>query len=214
MKKCKFEDLIDHYLLNKLNQEEKEKFEEHYFNCPSCFQKMTERDELISVIKNKGDYIFQERKTADQPSKLRSLEKIFAFFTPTRWAVVATATVIMLVVIFAVIPQLKTSSPQFFINEDIVRSKSITLISPVIDINEVPSQFRWKSLGKNVHYKIYLYNDELLWTTETENDYITLPQEVKENMRSGEQYSWQVKAFSSDGTLISVSSRVRFKITP
>jgi hypothetical protein len=31
-------------------------------------------------------------------------------------------------------------------------------------------------------------------------------------MIPGEKYSWQVKAFAPDGTLIAVSSRVQFKI--
>jgi len=52
MNKCKFEDFIDDYLLNRLVDDKEKKLEQHYFNCPCCFEKMVERQELISVVKN------------------------------------------------------------------------------------------------------------------------------------------------------------------
>ena len=52
MKKCKFEDFIDDYLLNRLVDGKEKEIVEHYFNCPYCFEKMVERYELISVVKN------------------------------------------------------------------------------------------------------------------------------------------------------------------
>ena len=61
IEKRNLEDLIDDYLLNRLNEDEKGKFEELYFNSSHCFEKMLERDELISVVKHKGDLIFQDR---------------------------------------------------------------------------------------------------------------------------------------------------------
>ncbi len=66
MRKCKFEDLIDNYLLNRLDGDKKKNFEEHYFNCPCCFETMVERDELISIIKLKGDMIFQDQLMVEE----------------------------------------------------------------------------------------------------------------------------------------------------
>jgi len=212
MKKCEYEDLIDDYLRNKLSEAETEKFEEHYFNCSSCFQKMTEREELISVIKNKGYEIFQDEYLSEETKKSPWYEPVVSFFTPRQWAWAAASAAVMLIVVLAVIPIMKSSSPQFFINEDLVRGQSITLISPVIDIKTVPSEFKWKNLGKDVEYKIYIYNDHLLWTGTTKQNSITLPDEVKKLMTTDQKYSWQVKAFSPEGSLISVSSRVQFKI--
>lgn len=212
MRKCKFEDLIDDYLLNMLKEDKKEKFEEHYFNCSQCFEKTAERDELISVIKNKGYMIFQDEYATEEAKKVPRFEKITSFLTPRQWAMATVSAALFLIFIFGVIPNLKTTSPQFFINEDAVRGGSITLISPVIDINTVPSQFKWKNLGKDVEYKIYIYNDTLLWTGTTKENTIALPGEIKNLMISGEKYSWKVKAFSPEGTLIAVSSLVQFKI--
>lgn len=215
MKKCKFEELIDDYLLNKLAEDRKEELEEHYFNCPQCFEKIEERNEIISVIQNKGHMIFEDEHAVGTAKEADWFEKIASFLTPKQWAFTTISTAILLVVIFGVLPNLKTSSPQFFINEDAVRGQKIDLISPVIDINAVPSKFEWKKSAKDVEYKIYIYsNENLLWSASTKENFIALPEEVRKLMTSGEKYSWQVKAFLPEGTLISVSSRVQFKISP
>jgi len=213
MSKCKYEKLIDDYLLSQLPEPEQLKFEEHYFNCSQCFEKMAERDELISVIKHKGYEIFQDEYLAEETKRVPWYDSVISFLTPKQWALAAATAALFLVVILGVIPSLKTSSPQFFINEDVVRGESITLISPLIDIKNVPSQFKWKSLGKDVEYKIYIYNEDLLWSSTTKENTIILPEEVKKLMTAGKKYSWQVKAFSPEGVLTAVSSRVQFKIT-
>lgn len=212
MSKCKHEKLIDDYLMNKLSEPEREKFEEHYFNCSLCFEKMLERDQLISVIKTKGYEIFQDEYMAEETRSVPWYDAVISFLTPKQWALAAATAALFVVVILGVIPSLKTTSPHFFINEDVVRGESITLISPLIDIKTVPAQFRWKSLGEDVEYKIYIYNDKLLWSGTSQESTVTLPEEVKKMMTTGEQYSWQVKAFSTEGVLIAVSSRVWFKI--
>jgi len=213
MRKCKHEDLIDGYLLNKLSEEKKQEFEAHYFNCRVCFEKMAERDDILTAIKYKGDTIFQDLETEREVERIPMLEQIWTFFTPKQWTLAAATAAILLVVALGVLPNLPTASPQFFINDDLVRGGSIKLISPVIAVDAIPSQFRWESLGEDVEYKIEIYNHELLWSATTSNNYIALPQEVKERMVTGEKYSWQVKAFSTEGTLIAVSSKVQFPVT-
>jgi hypothetical protein len=213
MRKCKRDDLIDDYLLEKLNEEKKQEFEAHYFSCQSCFEKMAERDEMLAAIKYKGDTIFQDLETETAVDRVPVLEQIGAFLTPKQWTLAAATVVLVLVVVLNVVPNLKTTSPQFFINDDLVRGGSIRLISPVIAVDAIPSQFRWESLGEDVEYKIEIYNHELLWSATTSNNFIALPQEVKERMVTGEKYSWQVKAFSAEGSLIAVSSKVQFPVT-
>ena len=86
------------------------------------------------------------------------------------------------------------------------------MISPVITVEAFPSEFRWESLGEDVEYKIEIYNHNLVWSATTTDNHIDLPEEVKDRMVSGEKYSWQVKAFSKEGALIAVSSRVQFPV--
>ncbi len=214
MKMCKCEHLIDDYLFDRLDDEKKKKFEEHYFNCPYCFEKMVGRDELISLIKQKGDVIFQDEYVVEEEKGATWLEKIASFFTPKQWALIPVYTALLLIVVFIFIPYFKPAPPQFFISEEKVRGESITLISPVIDIKIVPSKFEWKDSDEDVEYKIYIYDDgEKLWASTTKDNFIVLPEKVRKRMTLGEKYSWEVKAFSPEGTLIAISSKVHFKIT-
>lgn len=215
MRNCKFEAMIDDYLLKRLSEDEKDKFEEHYFNCSSCFEKLVERDELISIIKSKGNEIFKDEYVSMAAKGETWREKATSFLTPRQWAAAAVSAAFVLIIVFAVLPLLKPTATQFFINEDAValRGGSITLISPVVEAQTVPSHFEWKALGKDVEYKIYIFdNGSKLWEATTTETSINLPDNIKKIMTSGEKYSWQVKAFSPEGTLISMSSKVQFKI--
>lgn len=212
MKKCPFERQIDNYLLNRLEGEERDIFEEHYFNCPTCFQEVQARDEIITAIKSRGAWIFKEEAEA-QTRALPTWERIYSFFTPRQWATVGLAAALLLVTIFGVLPQLQRSTPQFYLdNHEVVRSKALSLISPIIDVRTVPTYFQWTRLGDNVEYRIAVYNEKLLWTATTKDNRIALPEEIKRLMTAGQKYSWQVRAFSDEGTLIAVSSRVHFQI--
>jgi hypothetical protein len=215
MKKCQFEDHIDRYLLNKLEGEDRDIFEEHYFNCPSCFQKMQERDEIISAIKARGVWIFKEELGPAKKALVPAFEKITTFFTPRQWATVAAAAVLLLVTIFGVLPQFRSSAPRFVLSEnDVARGKTLSLISPIIDVKTAPVFFEWTELGGDVEYKIYVSNHGLIWKAVTKDTKITVPDEIRQLMIPGENYSWQVRAFSTKGTLIAVSSRVQFQIRP
>jgi hypothetical protein len=213
MKMCKYEHLIDDYLLDRLDDKKRKRFEEHYFNCSYCFAKMVEREELISTIKLKGETIFQDEGVVDREKGATGFEKIASFLTPKQWALVSVCAALVLIVTCVLIPHFNPSPPQFFISEDRVRGNSIILISPVIDIKTVPAKFEWQDSGKDVEYKIYIYdNGNKLWDTTTKDNFIVLPERVRKRMALGEKYSWEVKAFSPKGTLIAVSSKVQFKI--
>jgi hypothetical protein len=213
MKKCKFEDQIDNYLLNRLEGGDRDKFEEHYFNCTNCFQKIEERNDLIAAIKSRGASIFKEEPVPERKTFVPTFEKIYSFFTPRQWATAAISAALLLVAVFGILPQFRKSTPQFFLSEnEVVRGESLSLISPIIDVKVVPSFFEWKQLGQDVEYKIYIYNDKLLWTASTKENRVDVPEDIKQLMVAGEKYSWQVRAFSSKGTLIAVSSKVQFQI--
>jgi hypothetical protein len=215
MKKCQYADQIDDYLLNRLEGAAKDQFEEHYFNCPSCFRMMEERDALVSTIKDRGAWIFKEESAAERTDWVPAWKRALASFTPRQWATVGMAAAVVLFAVFGILPRFQSQTPQFVLSDnEIVRGESLTLISPVIDVLSVPSYFEWRKLGEDVEYKIYVYNGSLLWTASTRDIRIPVPDEVKQQMVAGQKYSWQVKAFSPKGTLIAVSSRVQFQVSP
>jgi hypothetical protein len=207
MTECKFEGLIDEYLLNKLSEEKRAPFEEHYFNCPSCFQQMTERDEMITVIKWKGHQIFSDLMEEEQAQKPSVWDRLFGFLTPKQWTLAAVSSALVLVVIFSVIPSLKTQSPQFYLDDHQTRGRSITLIS-----DSIPVKFQWQEVTDAWEYEIQINNHDPLWEKTTNDNFIILPDEAKDRMLPGVTYSWQVKAFSKEGTLIAESSKIQFSI--
>jgi hypothetical protein len=215
MKRCMFEDQIDSYLLNKLEGQEKESFEEHYFNCPSCFRQMEERDALISTIKHRGAWLFKDEAASEQRNWVPAWKRARSSFTPRQWATVGVAAAALLLVVFGVLPQFRGPAPQFVLSEtEVVRGESLTLMSPIIDVKSVPTFFEWKSLGQEVEYKISLYNGGLLWSAVTRDSRIAVPEEIRQRMLPGQRFAWQVRAFSARGTLIAVSSKVQFQINP
>jgi hypothetical protein len=162
--------------------------------------------------------IFADEERQEEKREVFSFGKILSFLTPKQWAYAAVSVALVLLVLLNVVPLLKktTQSPFFLAidEEDRVRGESLRLITPVIDINAVPSQFMWAPLGDNVDYKISIYfNHHPFWTATTKENTISLPDDVKNRMQASRKYSWQVKAFSPQGTLLAVSPKVQFKIT-
>jgi len=211
MKKCNFESLIDNYLLNKLSEEKKKTFENHYFNCHSCFEKVEERNSLISVIKSKGNTIFQDMGKTER-TQSSFFERLFAFLTPKQWTMAAISACVLLVVVIGIAPNLKSPTPQFALDSQSIRGDSLALISPVKNAPEIPSEFSWDNLGDGIEYKISIYKDNLLWSAPTATASISLPENIKALLKAGEIYSWEVKAFSQEGSLIASSDRVQFQI--
>jgi len=215
MKKCKYENLIDDYLFNQLSEEKKEEFEEHYFNCFSCFSKLKERDELITLVKHEGETIFQDLIKPEKVRKSSWHEKVLASISPRQWAVAAASAALILIVVLGIIPHFKSSTPQFTIDDETVRSGSITLISPVIEVTGIPSEFLWQRAGEDLNYRIYLYDGkESLWKGNTESTSIEIPLNIRDLLKTGGTYSWQVKVFSAEGTLLYVSKKTEFRIIP
>ena len=204
MRKCRYENLIDDYLFGRLSKEKREEFEEHLFNCPHCFEQTKERNELILVVKDKADSIFKDIRIEEE-SKSGAREKIFGFLSPKPLISAAATAALVLIIVFGIIPNVTHNTPEFIVSDDAVRGGSITLISEAI-----PSEFKWEALGEDIEYKVFIYNDELLWEKRTKNNYISLPEKIKARMTPGKSYSWQVKAFSSQERLISDSIKVQF----
>ncbi len=213
MKKCPHEEKVDLYLRGKLSESESAEFEEHYFNCPPCFQKTSERSELIEVIQQRGAFIF-EPATLRRPKPRISLGvKVAAFLTPRQWVAAAVTAAALLVVALALVPRFKSHGPDFtFTGDETVRGESLAVLSPLGDVKAVPDRFEWKALSAAAEYQVTLSGLETLWTTTTQETKIALPEALKNKLKAG-SYTWQVKAYSAQGTLLATSPKVEFKIS-
>jgi hypothetical protein len=213
MTRCRHQDWVDEYVLNRLCEKDKAAFEEHYFNCAACFEELKARTEVLTVIKDKGRELFKavpERGTEPSSSQRKP-----AFFKPQVWwtaAAVAAAAVLIGVVLLIFRPA--QTAPTFTLSgEDTVRGQAVGLVSPKGEIPSPPDFFEWKPLAEGIEYRISLYDQQRLWSQTTQEFRIRLPEEVRQRIMPGREYSWQVKAFSPRGALAAISSRQSFKIT-
>jgi len=75
-----------------------------------------ERDELISLIKQKGDGIFQDEYLVEEGKGATWFEKIVSFFTPKQWALIPVYTALILIAVLIFFPYFKPAPPQFLIS--------------------------------------------------------------------------------------------------
>lgn len=210
MKTCKYEGWIDGYLMGRLGEAEQREFEEHYFNCESCFREMVARDEIIGVLKT--DRSVFPAETGRKIRKAAWHEKLSALLSPRQWATAGVAAALVIAAVIGM-PLLRRTSPQFTLNGDNqVRGTKVALISPVQDVQTAPSVFEWTPAARDAEYKVSVFDDGLIWETSTKEDRVSLPDDVRARMLAGRSYSWEVKAFTKEGTLIADSGRVSFKI--
>lgn len=213
MRVCRYRDRIDDYLLNRLPEDQAAEFEEHYFNCAACFAELTTREEILRVIKT-GDVLrtAPEGVTAAADSSAW-FRRIWAFLAPRQWAL-AGALALALVIVTVILPRGRGPAPEFLLTDDAVRGGSITIISPVNYVRSSAAlpPFEWQSYGEGIEYSFSIANHKPMWDTTTTETSITLPDEIKAKLVPGETYTWQVKGFKKDGTLVAISSKVRFKV--
>lgn len=207
MNTTEFQELVDDYLFDRLSPEKTKQFEEHYFNCARCFTYLQERRELILAVKAHGERIFQDMPDYQQVNAPSLWNRILSFLTPKQWAAATVASAAIILAALVLIPTVQKTGPEFILDQDTVRGESITLITDAI-----PTQFQWEKIGGNAEYQISIYNHTLIWQETTRNNYITLPDSVKDKLIPGKNYFWQVKAFSPQGTLIAESSKIQFPV--
>lgn len=204
MNRCRFEDKIDGYLLNRLEGTEKDEFEEHYFNCDACFQRLREREMLIRVVKARGQALLEAPRT--QPRLLR--------LAPRAWAA-AAAGVILVAATILLLPRFQRTAPDFVLTGDgAVRGGTIACVSPRGDVEQPPATLEWQPAGANLEFRAYIFRSGIVWTETTRTNSIALPPWVRRRLADGKEYSWQVKAFSPQGGLAALSDRVRFQVKP
>jgi hypothetical protein len=215
MGKCRYEDKIDEYLLDRMKPEEQTDFEEHYFICRSCFAKMSERDEIVQVLRKEGVLTPTEPGRAKATGPRDWLEPALAFLTPRRLAVAGVSAAVLLLAVWFLIPRSGTVSPPLVLTGDgTVRGGAVSVLSPVADVAEAPSFLEWRAVGEDIEYKVSLAGKSPLMSASTKETRIVLPDEVKAKMRAGQTYYWQVQAFKPDGALVAESGRVKFRIRP
>jgi hypothetical protein len=195
---------IDDYLLGRLNAEEIERFEKHYFNCPECFRLTEERAALIDAVKAAGPGRAAESGQAPGRTGVRRF--------PFLWATAGAAALLVVAAIVFLIP--RPSGPPVFSDSGnrVVRGESLVPVEPAGVLRKVPAKFTWRPLDGAAEYMVSVAGIDPAWTAQTRDAAIKTPEEIAGRMVPGKIYTWRVKAFSAEGTLLASSAEVAFSI--
>jgi len=212
MSGCPAEERFDDYLLDRMQESEKEAFEAHYFECPACFERLKERDEIRHVIKSGAVFPPGEEPVFEKAKKAAFLRRPWSLFAPRPWAWAGAAAMVLAAVLIFM-PRSRGPATEFVLDDAaILRGAAVSLLSPLGDIPGAPAVFEWRAVGGEVDYQVSLSGAEPLWKEMTSETRLLVPDDIQARLTAGVAYTWQVKAFSRVGTLLAASPKAVFKI--
>jgi len=202
MKNCPNEREIDRYLLGRMAEDEARDFELHYFDCPGCFDRIREREAVVESVARKRQELLAP--PADEA------RRGFAF-RPRLWATAASAAALVLVMaILLVLRPWERGIPAPA--ESVVRGAAIAAVSPAGDVPAVPEALVWAPGPADLAYRAELSGPGLSWAAPVTGTTVPLPADVRAKIVRGAVYTWQVKGFAPEGTLLARSPKTTFRI--
>jgi hypothetical protein len=215
MENCKYERLIDDYLLDRLNEREKHEFEKHFFNCSICSEELVLREKVFETIMERGKEIFRDIIIQTHtPRKAFSFRELAYFFRVKKWAF-ASIVLSLFIVGGGIYYYYKVSHPGFKVpSKEVLRTETFMVISPQGEIQKSPSIFLWQKVegAEKYIFSIYDKNGIFIWKTKTKRNQIKLPEKIKKLLKRGNFYSWDVKAISSQNSILAQSRKAIFKV--
>lgn len=205
MKNCDFNQRIDDFLLDRMNGPDRERFEEHLFNCDRCFRDASERWTILTTVRAHGRKLFSA-EAAPKPRPRAAFLRL--------WPYATAAVAVLIAVWIGINPGRPAPSllPLTAPVDDTVRGGSVELVSPLGALTTSPSALGWKSAGTEVSYSITLTGPGLNWTGDASEARIDLPADVRSRLVAGVEYRWKVKAFARQGGFLGASQEGVFRI--
>jgi len=131
-----------------------------------------------------------------------------------RWAVPATALVAaaIMAAIFLQPPQEPSLQANAGRQPAIYRSQEIQVVSPVGDVQQVPSELQWRAFPGTGVYKVVVMevDNSQLWSAETNESSVKIPASIRARMLPGKPILWQVTAVDEQGRVLGTSQIQRF----
>jgi hypothetical protein len=100
--------------------------------------------------------------------------------------------------------------------QEVFRSSSFALVTPVGDLQEQPREIRWEPVQAAAKYQVQLLEVDRseVWKAETSGDHIDLPAAIRERMVPAKTLFWEIRALSASGSIIGDTGLVRFRLLP
>lgn len=204
MNACPAEDRLDDYLLNRLNEADRASLEEHFFNCDACFRATVERDALLRALRSKGGELFGPEARPERRS-LRS--------TVGLWLPAAAGAALLIIAALTFIPRFRSESPAFVPpTDDTLRGGAVEIVAPRGTLAAAPAVLEWKAGPVGLDYTVTLRGPGLDWSGRTAESKLAVPEDVRQSIQTGADYTWQVKAFAEWGGLTANSAPVVFRV--
>lgn len=201
---CPAEDRLDDYLLNRLKEADRAGFEEHFFNCDACFRAAVERDSLLRALRSKGGALFGPEAPPERRSFLR---------TVGLWLPAAAGTALLIVAALTFFQRPRSESSAFVPpTDDTLRGGAVEIVAPLGILAAAPAVLEWKAGPVGWDYTVTLRGPGLDWSGRTEESKLAVPEDIRQSIRTGADYTWQVKAFAAGGALTANSAPVVFRV--
>jgi|WetSurMetagenome_2_1015567.scaffolds.fasta_scaffold52465_3 hypothetical protein len=198
---------FDRYILGRLSEEEAREFEIHYFNCLECYEKLRDREEYVGAIVRKREELLAPPEAGSGAKPARSR----AWFGLPAWAAWAAAAGLVLVAAGGII--LRPWGRGGGSDESAVRGRSLATVAPAGDVAAPPAEFAWNPGPDGLEYRLELTGPGVNWTGSAgSGTSISLPVDVGAKLARGAVYTWRVKGYAPEGTLLYRSDKTTFRI--
>lgn len=99
---------------------------------------------------------------------------------------------------------------------EVFRGADVEVLSPVGEMETVPTELRWEEKDGAASYRIRLLavDDTVLWESTVTAPPARLPDEVAAQLQPAVAYVWTVEALAADGSRLAVSEPARFQARP
>lgn len=96
----------------------------------------------------------------------------------------------------------------------VLRSEELTVVGPVGDLEQPPTELRWQSAPTAVVYSVQVMEVDrsTLWTAESRQTSVGLPPSVRAKIAPGKTLLWQVAALDAAGKTVAASQIQRFRV--
>jgi hypothetical protein len=100
--------------------------------------------------------------------------------------------------------------------QEVFRSSSFAVVTPVGDLLEQPSEIRWEPVVQATQYQVRLLEVDRseVWKAETSENHIALPAAVRARIVPAKTLFWEIRALSASGSIIGDTGLVRFRLSP
>jgi hypothetical protein len=96
----------------------------------------------------------------------------------------------------------------------VFRSRAVTLVAPLDDVDRAPAELRWEPVSGAASYAVTMTEVDRteVWRAEVKDPQAPLPAPVRARIVPGKPFQWQVEAKDASGAVVASSGMQRFKV--